>query len=265
MTAGRSWSYSTQRRRPSGATGSGCRPPAAGSSCSTATPRSTGAAAWATRAASKPNLDRATVNGELTEYIEATPEDAQLANRLAAEVLVDAIRAAIPAGLLDLLQRQSRGQRRRASGGRGGPKAKSRRRGRPVGVKGCDAPGNERLNVLAGPPSFLRLLGARAADIDHRIDAHTLGARDLTTAMSARIAAERGLDRGEIHLAVEQSELAHITPLTLVSVQTREGKPRIHLVERLGLGGGQAANEISEHAVDISPDRIEGKSAARSR
>jgi ribosomal protein L18 len=42
-----------------------------------------------------------------------------------------------------------------------------------------------------------------------------------------KLAAQRGQTSGELMLVVEQSELAHITPLTLVSVQTREGKPRI--------------------------------------
>jgi hypothetical protein len=42
-----------------------------------------------------------------------------------------------------------------------------------------------------------------------------------------RIAAHRGQTRGELMLVIEQSELAHIAPLTLVSVQTSEGKPRI--------------------------------------
>ncbi|WP_292292076.1 hypothetical protein [Marivita sp.] len=42
-----------------------------------------------------------------------------------------------------------------------------------------------------------------------------------------RIAAHRDQTRGDLMLVVEQSELAHVTPLTLVSVQTSEGKPRI--------------------------------------
>jgi hypothetical protein len=42
-----------------------------------------------------------------------------------------------------------------------------------------------------------------------------------------KLAALRGLTRGEVMLVVEQSELARVTPLTLVSVQTREDKPRI--------------------------------------
>jgi magnesium chelatase subunit D len=65
------------------------------------------------------------------------------------EILVDAIRAAIPAGLLEMLQKQHGRRRQQKAGGRGGPRAKSRRRGRPVGVKHCEQPGSERLNVLA--------------------------------------------------------------------------------------------------------------------
>ena len=42
-----------------------------------------------------------------------------------------------------------------------------------------------------------------------------------------RIAAHRGQTRGDLMLVVEQSEIAHVAPLTLVSVQTSEGKPRI--------------------------------------
>ena len=42
-----------------------------------------------------------------------------------------------------------------------------------------------------------------------------------------QIAARRGQTSGTLLLVVEQSELAHVTPLTLVSVQTSEGKPRI--------------------------------------
>jgi hypothetical protein len=38
-------------------------------------------------------------------------------------------------------------------------------------------------------------------------------------AVLARIAAGRGMTKGELHLAVEQSELARVVPLTVVSVQ----------------------------------------------
>ena len=42
-----------------------------------------------------------------------------------------------------------------------------------------------------------------------------------------KIAAHRDQTKGELMLVIEQSELAHITPLTLVSLQTSDGKPRI--------------------------------------
>jgi hypothetical protein len=38
-------------------------------------------------------------------------------------------------------------------------------------------------------------------------------------AVLSRIAAGRGMTQGELHLAVEQSELARVAPLTVVSVQ----------------------------------------------
>jgi hypothetical protein len=43
-------------------------------------------------------------------------------------------------------------------------------------------------------------------------------------AVLSRIAAGRGLASGELHLAVEQSELARVAPLTVVSVQV-DGRP----------------------------------------
>ncbi|WP_411233261.1 hypothetical protein [Marivita sp. S0852] len=42
-----------------------------------------------------------------------------------------------------------------------------------------------------------------------------------------QVAAHRGQTTGELMLVVEQSELAHVAPLTLVSVQTGDGKPRV--------------------------------------
>lgn len=60
--------------------------------------------------------------------------------------IVDAVRAAIPAGLLKLLEESLPRQRRASAGGRGGPRTRARRRGRPVGVVAGDA---GRLNVLA--------------------------------------------------------------------------------------------------------------------
>ncbi|MEM9498078.1 MAG: hypothetical protein AAGA28_09175 [Pseudomonadota bacterium] len=46
-------------------------------------------------------------------------------------------------------------------------------------------------------------------------------------ALLARIAAKRGIETGEIYLVVDQSDLANLPPLTLVSVQTDSGKTRV--------------------------------------
>ena len=59
------------------------------------------------------------------------------------------------------------------------------------------------------------------------LDTFAFRARRILT----KIAARRDQTRGELMLVVEQSELAHVTPLTLVSVQTSEGKPRILSLE----------------------------------
>ncbi len=65
------------------------------------------------------------------------------------DVVVEAVRAAIPKGLLEQLARGPAGRSRRKAGGRGGPKTRARRRGRPVGVKPDAATHGQRLNVLA--------------------------------------------------------------------------------------------------------------------
>ncbi|MDJ0940884.1 MAG: magnesium chelatase subunit D [Woeseiaceae bacterium] len=65
------------------------------------------------------------------------------------EVLVDAVAAAIPPGLLAELQRQAPRRRRQSTGGRGESKTRGRRRGRPVGVRPTDTIAGQRLNVLA--------------------------------------------------------------------------------------------------------------------
>ena len=64
------------------------------------------------------------------------------------DVLVDAVRAAIPDGLLELLAAE-RAPQRAASGGRSNNRTKSRRRGRPVGVRPSTDLATSRLNLLA--------------------------------------------------------------------------------------------------------------------
>ncbi|MEL7012810.1 MAG: hypothetical protein AAFO72_05975 [Pseudomonadota bacterium] len=55
------------------------------------------------------------------------------------------------------------------------------------------------------------------------LDTLNFKGRDLL----ARIAARRGIDEGELYLVVDQSDLAGVSPLTLVSVQTSYGKTRL--------------------------------------
>ena len=64
------------------------------------------------------------------------------------DVLVDAVRAAIPEGLLELLAAE-RAPQRAASGGRSNNRTKSKRRGRPVGVRPSTDLATSRLNLLA--------------------------------------------------------------------------------------------------------------------
>lgn len=52
----------------------------------------------------------------------------------------------------------------------------------------------------------------------------------------SRLAAERRLADGALHLAIEQSAMARVAPLTLVSVQCREASPPV-----LALDPGEAA------------------------
>ncbi|HSF65313.1 MAG TPA: hypothetical protein VLA78_13055 [Paracoccaceae bacterium] len=60
------------------------------------------------------------------------------------------------------------------------------------------------------------------AEADRRLDLLRARARRILT----RIAAGRGMTDGALHLVVEQSELARIMPLTLVSVQDEGGAGR---------------------------------------
>ncbi|WP_439123015.1 hypothetical protein [Marivita sp.] len=60
-------------------------------------------------------------------------------------------------------------------------------------------------------------------DAERVLDTLNYRARRLLT----KLAAHRGQTSGTFMLVVEQSELAHVTPLTLVSVQTSDGKPRV--------------------------------------
>lgn len=65
------------------------------------------------------------------------------------EIMVDAVRAAVPVGLLELLQQGGARRQRSATGGRAGLRTLARKRGRPVGVAQADTISGARLNVLA--------------------------------------------------------------------------------------------------------------------
>ena len=61
------------------------------------------------------------------------------------------------------------------------------------------------------------------ADADRTLDALEFNGRRILT----KISALKDLQSGELHLAVEQSELARVPPLTLVSVQLAGSDPQV--------------------------------------
>jgi hypothetical protein len=78
---------------------------------------------------------------------------------------------------------------------------------------------------------FLRLLPAAReklidpAEADRGLDLLRVRALSILT----RIAARRGLSQGALHLVIEQSDMARVAPLTLVSVQSDEGPEVLRL------------------------------------
>lgn len=72
------------------------------------------------------------------------------------------------------------------------------------------------------PSAAVRSTLIDPAEADRRLDLLRARARRILT----RIAAGRGLTAGALHLVVEQSDLARIMPLTLVSVQDEGGDGR---------------------------------------
>jgi hypothetical protein len=72
---------------------------------------------------------------------------------------------------------------------------------------------------LLRPSAAARAKLLDAADRDRALDLLAARCRSLLT----RIAAGRRMTRGTLHLVIEQSELARVAPLTLVTVQWSEG------------------------------------------
>jgi len=91
-----------------------------------------------------------------------------------------------------------------------------------------------------------------------RVDAFTFRAR----AALGRIAARRDLSEGEITLVLEQSELARVSPLTLVSVQSATPEPHVldlDVEERAILEGALFDDDLTErmlHAANLREDRV---------
>lgn len=71
-----------------------------------------------------------------------------------------------------------------------------------------------------------------------------------------RIAARRGVDEGALHLVIEQSELARISPLTFVTVQSALPKPHIldlHPAEMDAIHDGLFDKDLTEdHLRDVN-------------
>jgi acetyl-CoA acetyltransferase len=95
----------------------------------------------------------------------------------------------------------------------------------------------DRARELCDRPAWIR-------GIDHRIDAHTLGARDLTSAMSARIAAEKAgvgddkIDFAELHAPFTTSEAVLTDALGLaddVTINPSGGALAAHTMMAAGL------------------------------
>lgn len=73
------------------------------------------------------------------------------------------------------------------------------------------------------PSKPARERGVSADEGARRLDTLTFRARAILRTLAAR----HELTEGELHLVIEQSELGRVPPLTLVSVQTDQPKPRL--------------------------------------
>lgn len=86
-----------------------------------------------------------------------------------------------------------------------------------------------------------------AAERDRSLDLLALRGRQILT----RIAAGRRMAQGQLHLVVEQSELARVAPLTLVTVQWTEGPVVLDLTapERVLIRDALFAPPLTEAAM----------------
>lgn len=89
-----------------------------------------------------------------------------------------------------------------------------------------------------------------AGEMASTLDALNFNATRLLT----RLAARRGLTRGELFLVIEQSELARIAPLTLVSIQQREPEPTVLALdadERRMIREGVFDDQVTERKLHL--------------
>jgi hypothetical protein len=85
-----------------------------------------------------------------------------------------------------------------------------------------------------------------ADEADRRLDILTFRARVCLR----KIAAQQGISLGQLRLVIEQSELARLPPLTLVSIQSETPKPHLltlNAAARAVLQDGLFDNQFSEH------------------
>lgn len=140
---------------------------------------------------------------------DAEDEERKANEDMPEDVIVDAVRAEIPPGLLELLMQQKRRRQSQSGGSRGGPRSKSRKRGRPVGVRKGEIGDGNRLNVLAtlkaaAPWQAIRRRSAGAADrplhirkedihvsrFEDRVETTTIFAVDASGSQAAQRLAE---------------------------------------------------------------------------
>ena len=83
------------------------------------------------------------------EHVDDEGNNTDTQTRMPDEMVVDAVSARVPPDLLERLQHLAGRQRLRTGGSRGGPRTRSRLRGRPVGARLAETTDGQRLNVLA--------------------------------------------------------------------------------------------------------------------
>jgi len=105
----------------------------------------------------------------------------------------------------------------------------------------------------------MRMLSVRREDREALIAdgamASTLDALNFNaTSLLTRLAARRGLASGELFLVIEQSELARIAPLTLVSIQQAEPAPTVLTLdadERRMIREGVFDDQVTERQLHL--------------